>query len=80
MILTKAEIKALDKGFKGLRTIEVRKHDRRIMVRSQQCRKDKKIYEFAYDWLTQCNRYGVTGSDRRHMKNLIVLLQDAMTS
>jgi len=76
MILTKAEIKALDKGYKGHLTVEVRKHDRRIMVRSQQCRKDKKIYEFAYEWLTQCDRYGVTGSDRRHASNLIKMLQE----
>ena len=80
MILTKAEIKALDKGFKGLQTIEIRKHDRRIMVRSQQCRKDKKIYEFAYDWLTQCDRYGVTGHDRRHASNLIKMLQEIIKS
>ncbi len=81
LILTEKEEKALDKGNrKVVRIASVKAHTRRILSRTKQCKKDKRIYDFAYEWLSQCDRYGVTGPDRRHMKNLITLLQDAMTS
>ena len=81
MILTDKEIAALDKGSrKVVRIASVKAHTRRILSRSKQCKKDKRIYDFAYEWLSQCDRYGVTAPDRRHMKNLIALLKEAMTS
>ena len=76
MILTKAEIDALDKGPRT--TIDIPKHKRKILNRTEQTRKNKKIYDFAWSWTAQLERLGITAADRRHMWNLIEVLKQEL--
>ncbi len=76
MILSKHELDALDKGKRV--TFDIGAHKRRVLMRSHQCRKDKKIYDFAVGFLNQIRKSGQSAADKRHMKNLIVLLKEEL--
>ena len=73
MILSKAEIAALNDGYYVDYT--VKRHDVRRLVRAPQAVKNKTIYDFARRFVNQCERHGVSGADVRHVRNLIWLLK-----
>ena len=71
-ILSRSEIAALDKGKRTQMFVEA--HSRSVLRRSPQVMKNKRIYDFAMSFINQLRKHGISPGDRRHIRNLIVML------
>ena len=71
-ILSRSEIAARDKGKRTQMLVEA--HSRSVLRRSPQVMKNKRIYDFAMSFINQLRKHGISPGDRRHIRNLIVML------
>ncbi len=70
-VISKAELAELKRGPKSRQKVQA--HERVVILRGDQCKKDRTIESFAVTFLGQTERFGITSADRRHVANLINL-------
>lgn len=77
-VLTKGEIANLNRGKKRKIEVEVCAYTKIMIFRNPQTQKNKCIYEFAVKFLNMLRKHEATTDDKRHIRNLIKLLQKEM--